>query len=329
MVLIPPREDTISQIYASYVERQRISPPRTHLGASEIGKECARAIWYSFRWAKDADFPGQMLRLFDTGKLEEDRLIADLNAVGVDVKPFDPKTGKQYRMELFGGHFGGSLDGVCIGLVEAPKSWHVLEMKTHNDRSFKSLCEKGVRESKPEHFCQMQIYMGMSHEVGLPGIPPMDRAFYFAVNKNTDQLYAERVHYDGGLYQDIKARASQIIFAQTPPIRVSNNSDSRACKFCNYKSFCHKQEDPTVVPARSCRTCIHATPTQDGKWHGAKYDKILSLSEQSAGCSRHLYIPQLINAEQTDATDNSVIYTDDIGRTIINHEGGEVRIYEK
>lgn len=330
MALIPTRDNTISRIYSGYEQRARIAPPRTHLGASEIGRECERQIWYGFRWVKDVEFPGQILRLFDTGKLEENRLVADLNSIGVEVRPFDIKTGRQYRMEMFGGHFGGSLDGLCLGLIEAPKTWHVLEMKTHNDRSFKSLVEKGVKESKPEHFIQMQSYMGMSHETPLPEIPPLTRAFYFAVNKNTDQLYAERVEYDGGVYLSIKEKARRIIFAQTPPPKISNKHDFFQCKWCNVRGICHGKASPQGEepswnkPQKNCRTCIYSTPFDDGSWRCEKWNRILAPEEQRAGCEKHLYIPQLLPFKQIDATDDSVIYENENGDTITNYEGGEI-----
>ena len=39
------------------------NPYRSHMGASGIGKDCARAIWYSFRWFTRPQFEGRILRL--------------------------------------------------------------------------------------------------------------------------------------------------------------------------------------------------------------------------------------------------------------------------
>ena len=37
----------------------------------------------------------------------------------LDTDPgLDPETGRQFRVEAHGGHFGGSLDGVALGLLE-------------------------------------------------------------------------------------------------------------------------------------------------------------------------------------------------------------------
>ena len=138
-----PPTPTLSAIYASFEARQG-DGFRDHLGASLIGKSCARALWYDFRWATPARHTGRILRLFETGQLEEARLVRDLRATGATVLEVDPETGRQFRVEAHGGHFGGSLDAVALGLLEAPKTWHVVEFKTHSAKSFAELVGKGV-----------------------------------------------------------------------------------------------------------------------------------------------------------------------------------------
>ena len=147
---------TRDAIFAAY-EADTRDGFRSHLGASLIGKECERALWYDFRWTTRSKHPGRLLRLFETGQLEEARLVRNLRRTGATVLEVDPETGRQIRVQAHGGHFGGSLDGVAINLLEAPRTWHVLEFKTHSNKSFGDLVAKKVRESKPQHFAQMQI----------------------------------------------------------------------------------------------------------------------------------------------------------------------------
>ena len=47
--LPPPPAPTLEAIYAAYVA-DADDGFRDHLGASIIGKECRRALWYDFRW---------------------------------------------------------------------------------------------------------------------------------------------------------------------------------------------------------------------------------------------------------------------------------------
>jgi hypothetical protein len=89
-----------------------------------------------------------MLRLFETGDREEDRIVANLRAVGVTVWEKDPETGMQVRFEACGGHFAMSLDGVGEGFKESKKP-HTLEFKTMNEKSFKATKSMGVKQSKP------------------------------------------------------------------------------------------------------------------------------------------------------------------------------------
>lgn len=108
---------TRDAIFAAY-EADRDDGFRPHLGASQIGKPCERALWYDFRWVTRSGFQGRILRLFETGQLEEARLVRNLRRIGATVLEVDPETGRQWRVEAHGGHFGGSLDAVALGLIE-------------------------------------------------------------------------------------------------------------------------------------------------------------------------------------------------------------------
>ena len=213
MATLPePAHTTSALIYQAY-ESDADDGNRPHLGASLIGRSCERQLWLTFRWVDSKKFHGRMLRLFETGQLEEARLVANLRRIGVEVHEVTPD-GKQWRVSALGGHFGGSLDGAALGLPEAPKTWHVLEFKTHNDKSFSALARDGVQKAKPEHYAQMLTYMGLTG---------MERAMYMAVNKNDDTIYTERVEFDPVEFAKIMARAERVINATEPPLRCSND----------------------------------------------------------------------------------------------------------
>lgn len=248
---------------------------RSHMGASGIGNECARAIWYSFRWTSKSEFTGRTLRLFNRGHLEEGRFIALLLAAGLQVFQQD-ENGKQYRISAYGGHFGGSGDGVGIGFPELPPGAPaLLEFKTHNDASFKKLKKEGVRASKFEHYVQMQVYM---IEMNLA------YAMYHAVNKNDDELYVETVVRDETGPQFI-SRGVSIVQMREAPKRVSNSPGWVACLWCDHKPVCHLK----FAPQQNCRTCTHSVPVQDGTWmceNPCRVDNpILSVQTQKQGCT--------------------------------------------
>ncbi len=298
-----PINTTIAKIYEAY-ENDADSGNRPHLGASLIGHACERYLWLTFRWVSAKKFSGRMLRLFETGQLAEARFVANLRRIGVEVHDVQPD-GTQWRVSALGGHFAGSMDGACVGLPEAPKTWHVLEFKTHNEKSFKELVTKGVLVAKPQHYAQMQIYMGLTG---------MERAMYMAVNKNTDELYSERVDFDSVEFAKLMARAERVVNANEPPLRCSNDASWFVCKMCDFSEHCHGTEAPAV----NCRTCAHSTPEMDGnaRWScGHHNESQIPIAGQRIGCGQHRYIPILLErfATQSDYVNGDVVYTTEYG----------------
>src|SRR5690606_33276258 len=152
--------------------------------------------------------------------------------IGCQVHDVDPSTGQQFRFKAVGGHFGGGIDGVALGVPEAPKTWHLVEFKTHNERSFTALLKEGVAKAKPEHEAQMQVYMHLAS---------LTRAIYLAVNKNDDSLHAERIRYDKAAAERLLGKAERIIFAPEPLPGISADPAFYKCKFCPAAPVCHGQ----------------------------------------------------------------------------------------
>lgn len=295
MAAIPESQHTTAAQIVKWYDKKP-QEHRPHMGASIIGHKCDRYIWLTWRWALKPNFPGRLLRMFDTGSREEARLVAEIQAIGATVWETDPETGLQWRVKAFNGHFAGSLDGVAKGLPEGPKSPAVLEFKTHNNKSFNDLVKKRVKESKPQHHAQMQIYMGLME---------IDRALYAAVNKDTDDIYTEWVHFDADEFARLMARAESLIEATTPPWRISNDKEFFECKFCSFWNHCHGGQ----AAEANCRTCCHASPVHDANWRCAVKSALLSEAEQRRGCDEHLMIPGLVTyADPQDGGENWVAY---------------------
>lgn len=251
-------------------------PFRPHMGASLIGGECAREIWYGFHWAVEPKFPGRVLRLFNRGHLEEARFIALLLMIGCTVYQQD-ENGKQFRISGSEGHFGGSGDGVVIGIPDLPEGTAALtEFKTHNDKSFKALKQQGVRNAKLEHYVQMNVYL---RKMGLA------IALYVAVNKNDDDLYMELVPLNPEVADQFIQRGDKLVWMPQPPKRISNSSAYFKCGWCTYKPVCHMRK----MPARNCRTCQFSEPGPNKTWlcRHPKINKALTVDEQLAGCENY------------------------------------------
>jgi hypothetical protein len=292
----PIHEHTTATAVVKWYEKNAEDGKRQHLGASIIGRPCDRSSWYSFHWATDKKFQGRILRLFNTGHREEQRFLEELRGIGAEVYDLDQETGKQINFRAVRGHFGGSCDGIARGLPEAPKTWAIVEFKTHNDSSFKELVKNGVSNAKYEHFIQMQIYMGLAE---------LERALYMACNKNTDELHTEWIHFERDVFERYLAVAEKVIDSEVPLQRVSQDPAWYQCKLCDHHAVCHGD----AVPVKSCRTCVHATPVDDGQWGCQHHERLIPIEEQRIGCRSHLYIPPLINyAEPLDAGDGWIKY---------------------
>ena len=293
-------DPTVAAIYAA-TEAANVSSHRTYLGASFIGRPCARELWLMFRWVRRSKFDGRMLRLFNTGHLEEPRLVADLRSTGIEVLDVDPNTGEQWAVTFHGGHFRGHADGAALGIHAAPKTWHLLEFKTHSAKSFAKLEAEGVEKAKPEHYAQMQVYM---HGLGLT------RAYYLARNKDTDHLYGERIKFDEANAQKWIDRAESIIFASEPPLQIGKDASFYLCKFCHFAPYCYRGVTnlPDPMPEKNCRTCIHSTPKREGGWLCEKKGYEVQ-PEQGMQCKSHLYIPMLFpNLEYQKFENDCVFY---------------------
>ena len=290
MALLPiTHSPTVELIYKLY--REKASDfRRMHLGASQIGKPCERALFYTFRFASDPGFIGRVLRLFDSGFKEEARIIKNLRDVGITVWDRDPHSGEQlhYKEDSLGGHFSGSVDGIGIGFPEAPKTHHVIELKTSSKKLYDKLVKEGIEKAKPEHYAQINLYCRWSG---------LDRAMYIVCCKDDDRLYSERIYYNKDLAESLVAKARRIIFSDVPLEKISDNPDSMFCKWCEHSEVCHHGRLPLV----SCRTCAFVTPCEDGTWTCGRDDSILGEAKQKVGCEGHIFIPALVPLEATDS----------------------------
>jgi len=253
---------------------------RSHLGASLIGRECSRELWYSFRWVTRKQFDGRMLRLFNRGHLEEPRFVALLQMIGCKVHQYTGE-GKQFRIVGHMGHYGGSLDSVIEGCPDVPYGEPVLgEFKTHNDKSFQKIKSDGVMAAKWEHFVQMQEYMGYYK---------LNWALYMAANKNDDEIHGEIIAFDQRQYQKYLDRSVMVIESKTPPPKINESPSWFKCKFCDHSGTCHGQ----VMPVRTCRSCINGVPINDGKWHCSLELIELSKEAQLKACDAYEMIPEI------------------------------------
>lgn len=254
--------------------------PRRHLGASLIGHECKRYLWYVFRWCLHEKHDGRQQRLFNRGHREEARFIEWLEGIGVQVwfedrnSPPDAEGNyPQYRISGVNGHFGGSLDGIA----KLPERYGIdepvlLEFKTNGTGAgFNKLGSDGMPVAKPQHFAQTSTY---GFKYGFRYV------LYLNINKNDDDLHIEVTKLDHKLGAQMEIKAEQIITAEKPPARLSDNPTFHKCGYCAMKGICHEKK----APERNCRSCSFAVPVENAEW-------FCSLPAHNANIPRE-FIPQ-------------------------------------
>lgn len=278
-------------------ERRR----RGHLGMSQIGGACERAIWYSFRWAARPDFDAATLKRFEDGHASEAVAVRRLKAVpGIEVHEVDER-GEQFGFKDFGGHFSGSCDGAALGILQAPKTWHILEIKASEkwqelDKARRKVGEKhALAEWNATYYAQAVLYM---HYAGL------DRHYLVCVSPGARRWTAVRTDADPVHAQVLRAKAERIIFSDQAPARIGG-PDYFQCRFCDFAAVCHGAR---VSAERNCRTCLSVEAGRDGEWRCTKFGHTLSKEDQAAGCEQHRFLPDLVPGEQVDAGEWGVAY---------------------
>ena len=283
---IPEPQHSIAALIDKAHEDQA-EAPRGHLGCSILGHACDRYLWLQFRWAAPEKFPGRILRVFRRGQMEEDTIIKDLRSIGMHLT--GTIDGKQARVD-FGSHVSGSLDSIIEnGVPESPKKKHVAEFKTHSLKSFNDVVKNGVEKSKPLHYVQMQLYM---HGTGI------DRALYYAICKDNDEIYTERVRYVKETAEKYMHRGHRITLSDRMPEPISADPSWYECKYCSAHDVCH---DSKLTKQVHCRTCAMATPLSDSTWHCAKWDAIIPYKAQLDGCASHVLHPDLVPWQRQDS----------------------------
>ena len=271
MTSIPDR------IYFAIEKEKQSEDYLTRLGASSIGQDCLRRTYLSWRGFAFSKFGGRMLRLFETGHIQEERIVADLRRAGFAVWDKDAE-GKQFSYTDPSGHLVAKLDGVIKGVPGDENTPHTLEIKTHSRKSFDGLTKSGVQKAKPEHYVQMQVGMWLSG---------LTKALYVALCKDDETFYAEVVEPDLETLGVIQERLETLLSASLVPAGISETPDKYPCAWCDMARVCYGD----VKPARNCRTCISCEPIEDGGWMCSLTSTGLTNEEQKRGCD--VYTPRV------------------------------------
>jgi hypothetical protein len=119
------------------------------------------------------------------------------------------------------------------GIVYVGTSPCVLEIKTMRSADFDNFKKKGLSESHPKYYAQIQAYIGMKQ---------YKSGVLLAMNKDNQAFHHEWVGYDQDCYAVLKAKAELVKNSSEPPERISGYPLGYTCSRCNYKKVCFSEE---------------------------------------------------------------------------------------
>lgn len=241
MALLPEifKDPTLAEIDRITESAAAAEPRRDYLGASVIGHECDRYLWYSIRPdIPRRPFDALSLRRFEDGHRTEALIIERLRTVpGVEV--WDrAEDGEQIGGKLFDGRFGWHVDGVILGLLQAPKTPHVLEVKASGEKKFKEfkdavdrLGEKQALNAwNPVYYAQAVVYMYLLD---------LTRHYTVVASAGGRDMASCRTEANTEMAKALLAKAERILGANEPPARISERAEFFKCRWCDYREACH------------------------------------------------------------------------------------------
>ena len=305
MVEIKVADPTLEAADRAMEKREANRAPRGYVGMSGIG-DCPRKTAYRHSLVGAEPFSAQTLKNFADGHRTEELIIQRLRLSGATVIDRDPETGRQIEVLDHDGHFAGHLDGEIFGLLQAPKTEHVLEIKCVSDKRFAQFQKLKEKEGEKgtlvkwsdTYYAQHQLYMLYRGR---------KRGYMVVASAGGRQWDSCRTEFHRANAEYYVERARQIIQERDRlPDRISESSNFWQCRFCEFSGVCHDG----AAPKRNCRSCVWSKPVADGAWHCQRHDEILPFSKQIEGCDDQRFRPALVGGEVMEVDDlkNRVTY---------------------
>lgn len=286
--------------------------PDAFLDFAEIGNPDLRTTWLRYRWCLPAVSKPEQIRAERLNRLFEYEVIALARAIP-NLQWYDEnEDGRRFRFENHGGHFAGTMSGAVLGVPESTKLWHVAQVDCVDSWEFKMLWElSSYRDWDITKFSHVQACMGASG---------MTRALVIVYNKDTSEIYCERIKAEGDFYQNLMLGAGDILEVNGPPDSIYEKESLKpdALKDKQYRRIYFGE----ALPAPNCRNCKQSQILYDGgaRWYCHRWNINLDLQQQRTGCDTHLYLPSLMPAKKLEDSGSMVRYQSEDGAQFINSE---------
>jgi len=313
-------DQTLAEVDKALERKKAKEHPRHYLGMSEIGHECSRHLFYSFRNAETRVWNAKGVRATEDGYIQEDVMAERLRMVpGIKLLTEDPNKdpGSQIGFNMLLGHFLGHCDGMITGIKEAPTAWHIWEHKscdnTGGNKYGKFLKAKETHGDKNAlenwdyiYYCQGQIYMHCSQ---------MTRHFITVTSPGGRNYSSTRTEYSAQTANYLIDKAQGIIFdPDFMPGKTCERPEYITCSWCAYKDLCHFDYFPLV----HCKTCRYRECIKDGESRCLNDNSIIDKDMLNVGCNNHVYNPALIQAEILEQQRECTIFKNKNGAVFAN-----------
>ena len=223
------------------------------LRASKIGSLCNRAIFYSTIGAEEI-ISEQSTRILQVGQVLEPIIINWLRNDSWNVRrnlSDYTNEGMSLSLEINGGIITAHPD--CI-ISHDDSTLILADIKTMNDRSFRSLKRDGTIKSHPQYADQLTIYAQALRECG----HSIEQLAIVAINKNNCEGYIDYLTFEPERYEALKERA-EMIFACDEAPEQGNRFQGWCCGYCGYSHLCELCKKDTAVGDES----VPATDNQE------------------------------------------------------------------
>lgn len=207
------------------IKRSSEEKHRDYLGASLLGEECPKKLWYTFHQPKPVR-DAKLQRIFDRGHLMEDYVAKLLRDAGCNLITAD-ENGEQYG--FVDREVAGHCDGVILSGLPESSAPHLWENKAVGDKSFNEFVKNGIEKTNYKYYVQVHIYM---HKLKLKD------CLFTVINCNTCEIYTERIKLNEEIATRYIERGVEIARSKEPMGRAFPKKNFFKCKFCDYNEEC-------------------------------------------------------------------------------------------
>lgn len=249
-ITMPVQDPTLDEIHRLYIEKvysqnkersaRKASLPvdQRYIGASKIGHECSRHIYFDMVGAPQ-DYPHAIwgdsgLLAAEDGHRSEPIMAERLRMVqGIELHTHN-SDGKQFGFDW--GFIKGNYDGVVLGLLQAPKTWHVWDHKRANAKKFNALRKLVDKDEKSalqawdkNYYSQQVIYMDAEE---------LTRSYLTCSTDGFSDIASVRTDANPKYAAGLRDKAKRIVKMTEPPEPIDKNKKAPVCMFCPFKGIC-------------------------------------------------------------------------------------------